>query len=70
VQRFIVSKLADVRLCGRTVTRVDYATVLLDLVEHNVPVRSAVHNLLAQGRVLPAAELQDQFCLIIVSLEV
>jgi hypothetical protein len=65
VQRFIVSKLADVRLCGRKVTRVDYPTVLLDLFEHNVPVRWAVQNLLAQGRVLPAAELRDQFCLII-----
>jgi hypothetical protein len=70
VQRFIVSKLADVRLCGRTVTRVNYATVLLDLVEQKVPVRSAVQNLLAQGRVLSVAELRDQFCLIIVSLEV
>jgi hypothetical protein len=65
VQRFIVSKLADVRLCGRTVTRVDYPTVLLDLVEHNVPVRSAVQNSLAQGRVLPVTELRDQFCIII-----
>jgi hypothetical protein len=51
--------------CGRTVTRDDYATGLIDFVEHNIAVRSAVLNLIAQGRVLPAAELRDQFCLII-----